>query len=846
MADSKSLTFHLLPNAHLDPVWLWDWREGLNEGRITVATILDLMDEFPDLTFMRGESSIYEHIEKVDPKLFHRIRQRIDDGRWDVIGGTVVQPDTNLASTETLCREFEIGLEYFDKHLGARPTIAWQADSFGHTPALPDILAAFGMTGFAFTRPQQAQFPLDSAPFWWKGASPTRLLCYRQHWLWYCSERENMKTILDETLAGAKSAPFKNAAVLFGLGNHGGGPTRRHMREILKWNEAHPEVDIRYSTLHGFFDALRGEVDSGIAIPTVHGDLGYCLRGCYSSVQKFKSLYRHAEALTSQADITRSLVGMATGDALPDLAEAWKAITFNAFHDILPGSSIERALDEQMAWTSLAIHRAHETRFAALNQLASNIDATVPPARGADLPTDVPILVWNGLPRDFHGLVELEAPLDYRPIWEYRHRKSEIPVVAFDAEDRPLPLQKIATEHSSMEDVPWRARIVAELSIPAFGWTVVRMGYRNKALAHRGKPAVKTTSGRSTSISDHTWKVAVENGQLRIRKDGANFFTGNRNMEIRVLDDPWGSWGGMLEERKSFNHEDIRETWKLDHHEILEAGPMRAKLFTRWKGKNSWLDLTFSLSNSGSLHVSGRMLLNERSVRVKIAFPMRGDVTYDMPGGAFAREAEGQVPGARWVTRRQGERVSGFASNAFSDFDATASELGVTLARASRYANDTKTRSNERLWLPATDCGELKFQFCLFGAESDPEAIADSLQYAPVATIVPAASGTWKREGSLATLSPESVLKLLSCEQLTERKMRLRVQNLSERVANVKFRLGRAKAVDLGKLPPRAIRIFTLTKSPQGIWRCSSNGIHTPSRSKISSVQRASGIQTRI
>src|SRR5437016_13718982 len=86
-------TFHLIPNAHLDPVWLWDWREGANEALVTCRTILDLMDEDPALTFIRGESFIYQHIEQHDPATFKRIARYIKQGRWDVVGGTVIQPD---------------------------------------------------------------------------------------------------------------------------------------------------------------------------------------------------------------------------------------------------------------------------------------------------------------------------------------------------------------------------------------------------------------------------------------------------------------------------------------------------------------------------------------------------------------------------------------------------------------------------------------------------------------------------------------------------------------------------------------------------------------------------------
>ena len=113
-------TFHLIPNAHLDPVWLWDWREGMNEGLVTCRTILDLMDEDPDLTFIRGEAAIYEHIERTDPKTFRRIRKMVKAGRWDIVGGTVIQPDTNLPDTETFARHFLHGQQYFKSRFDRR------------------------------------------------------------------------------------------------------------------------------------------------------------------------------------------------------------------------------------------------------------------------------------------------------------------------------------------------------------------------------------------------------------------------------------------------------------------------------------------------------------------------------------------------------------------------------------------------------------------------------------------------------------------------------------------------------------------------------------------------------
>src|SRR2546430_4786429 len=245
-------TFHLIPNAHLDPVWLWDWREGANEGLVTCRTMLDLMDEDPDLTFIRGESFIYEHIERTDSATFARIKKYVKQGRWDPVGGTVIQPDTNLPDTETFARHFLHGQRYLKERFGNPARVAWAADSFGHAAGLPEILAASGIDAFAFTRPSNEIVPIAKPAFWWegpRGAGGARILAYRPAVGWYGCEREEMTKRLDAYLEAASKSDLLNVACFFGLGNHGGGPTRRHVDEIRAWRQRHPQVRLIFSGL---------------------------------------------------------------------------------------------------------------------------------------------------------------------------------------------------------------------------------------------------------------------------------------------------------------------------------------------------------------------------------------------------------------------------------------------------------------------------------------------------------------------------------------------------------------------------------------------------------------------
>lgn len=273
--------FHLIANAHIDPVWLWDWREGLTEGITTCRAVLDLLDEDPELTFIRGEAAIYEHIERNDPETFARIGKAVRDGRWDVVGGTYIQPDTNLPATETFARHFLRGQEYFCSRFGRPVRVAWAADSFGHAAGLPQVFAAAGIESFAFSRPQGWILPIEKPAFWWEGAGEARILCYRAPTGWYVTEHDGAVPALDATLKQAQVSDLKTWAVFYGVGNHGGGPTRRQLRDIRAWAAAHPEVAVVHSGLHRFFDDLREEIAAkgdGL-LPSRRGELGFCLRG---------------------------------------------------------------------------------------------------------------------------------------------------------------------------------------------------------------------------------------------------------------------------------------------------------------------------------------------------------------------------------------------------------------------------------------------------------------------------------------------------------------------------------------------------------------------------------------
>jgi alpha-mannosidase len=815
--SGRRITFHLIGNAHLDPVWLWDWREGLNEGLITTRTLLDLLDEEPELTVIRGEASIYEHIERTDPATFERIRRHARGGRWEVVGGTYVQPDTNLPATETFARHFLRGQRYFASRFGRPVRVAWAADSFGHAAGLPEILAQAGIEGFCFTRPNQRLLPLAKPAFWWEGPGGARVLACRSIYSSYTMERDGMLKKLDGVLEAAKSCDLRHYAVFYGLGNHGGGPTRRHIAEIREWRARHPEVEVLFSGLHQLIDALRDEARARGPehLPTHSGEMNFCLRGCYASVARFKYFYRRTEAQLCRAEKTAAAVSMLAGAPAPDLGRAWDAVLFNSFHDILPGSSIERAYDDQSAWMGLALHEAQRAELDALNALALRMDTRVTKPGSADEPTPLPVLAWNPHPTPFKGFVEIETSLDYRPLYALKDRcEGGIRLIGPGGES--LPFQVIATESHCIAAAPWRRRIVAPMELPPMGWKVLQFGWAPEVrrAARRGGGA---RSPRAGVIANEHYRVEARPGAkgVRILRDGKPVLRGE-GLTAVLFDDPYGSWGGMGEERASTHLDKARETWRIAGVETIESGPERAALWVRLAGRRSWIELTFQLCRGrDAVDVVAHALLNERAARLKLVMPAGDRAEFDVPGAAVRRGPCGEVPGGRWarVTGPAGE--FGFASDALYSFDCVRGRFRATVARASRYGSTATHDARKMPWQRAVDLGELNFRFLISPGGDALPRLAAELEQPPLCQVVAPRPGALPRAGSVLALAPEG-LRLLAFKPAAEGGgFVLRAQNTLSRPVTPKLTL-MGRNVVLPRVAPWRIATWRLERRRGG------------------------------
>ena len=169
-------TLHLVGNSHIDPVWLWQWPEGLQEVRATFRSALDRMTEYPEFIFTSDSAAYYEWIEEIDPDMFEEIRERVAEGRWEIVGGWWVEPDCNLPSGESFVRQALFSQRFFLERFGRIATVGYNVDPFGHNAMLPQLLKRAGMDSYVFMRPGPHEYRLPGPIFWWRSPDGSRVL----------------------------------------------------------------------------------------------------------------------------------------------------------------------------------------------------------------------------------------------------------------------------------------------------------------------------------------------------------------------------------------------------------------------------------------------------------------------------------------------------------------------------------------------------------------------------------------------------------------------------------------------------------------------------------------------
>ena len=278
-------TIHLVCNAHLDPIWLWEKDEGIAEAISTFRTAADFCDEYDGFVFNHNEAVLYEWVEEHDPALFSRIQQLVRDGKWHIMGGWYLQPDCNMPSGESIYRQIETGRDYFVEKFGVFPTTAINFDPFGHSRGLVQILKKNGYDSYIVCRPGQNDCPLPTDTFRWVGYDGSEIVAHRAYGSYLTGRGQAAGKISGYANSGFETS---DGLVLWGIGNHGGGPSREDMKKIGELRL--DGYEIRHSTPEAFFAAIDRD-----ALPVVDYSLNPWAVGCYTSQVRIKQAHRRLE-----------------------------------------------------------------------------------------------------------------------------------------------------------------------------------------------------------------------------------------------------------------------------------------------------------------------------------------------------------------------------------------------------------------------------------------------------------------------------------------------------------------------------------------------------------------------
>ncbi len=439
-------TIHLICNAHLDPVWLWEWEEGAAEAISTFRAAADFCEEFDGFVFNHNEVILYRWVEEYEPALFERIQRLVADGQWHIMGGWYLQPDCNMPSGESFVRQVLAGRRYFQEKFGAAPRTAINFDPFGHNRGLVQILRKSGYDSYLFCRPFQDDCPLPSDDFTWVGFDGSEVTAHRAS-DFYNQPLGKAREKVEKWITNHPDHAV--GLVLWGVGNHGGGPSRVDLNCLAELMAESDERKILHSSPENYFDELRA---SGSEVPQHADDINSWAPGCYTSQVRIKQRHRQLENALFAVE---KMVANAALQGLmeypqSELNEVVRDLLFSEFHDILPGSSIQPVEDACLRLLDHGLEFLSRIRARAF---FASAQGQPKPAEG-----QIPILVYNPHPFPVRTIVECEFQL---PDANWGDQFT-IPVVHKDG--NPVPCQN--EQELSNLNLDWRkhAVFVADLA----------------------------------------------------------------------------------------------------------------------------------------------------------------------------------------------------------------------------------------------------------------------------------------------------------------------------------------------------------------------------------------------
>lgn len=367
----------LTGHAHIDLAWLWPYGETRRKMRRTFYTALSLMEGSDDFRFNQSTAHYYAQLAEDDPQLLEKIVERVQAGQWETVGGTWVEPDTNMPTGESLSRQILYGQRYFEKTFGTRHTVCWLPDCFGFSGALPQLLRQGGMNSFFTIKVNWSEtnrFPADL--LWWEGLDGSRVLAHTFDNPMHGYNGFVQPDCFVPTWKNFRQKDKHDTTLLcVGYGDGGGGVTPEMItrEKQLRVFPALPEA--RWTKVHDFFDAAHQSANEK-TLNVWQGEIYLELhRATLTSQSAVKRLHRKAERSLITAETLAGLAHLIGSERPRSMEREWRTVLKNEFHDILPGSSIAEVYDDARHELEQAIADGSAAQDAAMAAIASRLPA---------------------------------------------------------------------------------------------------------------------------------------------------------------------------------------------------------------------------------------------------------------------------------------------------------------------------------------------------------------------------------------------------------------------------------------------------------------------------------------
>ncbi len=674
---------YMIGNAHLDPVWIWRWQEGSAETKATIRSALDRMNETPEFIFVCSSVFVYECIEEFDFDMFEEMKKRIKEGRFVIVGGWFIQSDCNLPSGEGFVRQALYGQRYFMEKFGVTAKVGYNVDSFGHNAMLPQLLKKSGMDNYVYMRPCETEMHMDSNLFKWIAPDGSAVTAFRicDFYTYNYKDMEDFKNRL-KTVCEDKLDCTDYAMCFYGVGNHGGGPTKHNIELIQQYKAENSECEVVFGHPEEFFDAVS---TSDKPIPEYKGDFQHHASGCYSAVSGIKNAIRRCESEIIASEVYSTAANILLNKKYPskELKAAWRDILFMHFHDSFGGCCVAPVYEDMYAFAGEALSVSQRATNNALQSLSWAIDTS-------DASKGIPVVVFNPHSWEYNGFVTINKQAGS----------------VYDNEGNLIAVQQV---FSPAHNVQRRTDTMFKVSIPAFG-------YRTYYIKDEESNFESKVSVGDYFLENEFIRVEFEKGTGYIssiydKKEQKQLLSGKGAIPIVINEDEHDTWS----HDKNYFDKRVGEFSNVDI-KVIEEGPLRATIKVINRYNNSTLTQKFSLSaDSNKLEIDAKVDWYEKNRMLKLAYELDVDnpkAYYEIPYGVIERPCDGEEePGLKWVAMcGDNSRVALVNNNKYS-FSFKDNTMNLTVIRSPIFCDHGGPRYDESEY---TDIGSHKFKYSIF------------------------------------------------------------------------------------------------------------------------------------